>query len=167
MKFYRYIKTTGCFTFDNYVQAFEELDFIRTFFNSVLITVLGVAVIVLFSSMAAYALNRRKGKISGLIFFLFIAAMLIPFQSVMIPLVSLFGKFDLLNRFGIIFMYLGFGSSLSIFLYHGSFKEFQNLWMKPLRLTAQTDGKYSGTSFSDVKANFSHCSHFKYYLDLE
>jgi raffinose/stachyose/melibiose transport system permease protein len=114
------LKLPDVFTFDNYVQAFEELDFIRTFFNSVLITVLGVAVIILFSSMAAYALNRRKGKVSGLVFFLFIAAMLIPFQSVMIPLVSLFGKMELLNRFGIIFMYLGFGSSLSIFLYHGS-----------------------------------------------
>lgn len=108
------------FTWDNYVQAFQELDFIRTFFNSVLITTLGVVVIIIFSSMAAYALNRRKGKISGMVFFLFVAAMLIPFQSVMIPLVSLFGKFEMLNRFGIIFMYLGFGSSLSIFLYHGS-----------------------------------------------
>ena len=38
----------------------------------------------------------------------------------MIPLVPLFGKSDMLNRVGLIFMYLGFGSSLSIFLYHGA-----------------------------------------------
>jgi len=38
----------------------------------------------------------------------------------MIPLVSLFGKADMLNQAGLIFMYLGFGSSLSIFLYHGA-----------------------------------------------
>ncbi|MCH1626140.1 carbohydrate ABC transporter permease [Ferdinandcohnia quinoae] len=114
------LKLPDVFTWDNYVTAFEELDFLRTFFNSALITILGVIVIIIFSSMAAYALSRRKGKVSGLIFMLFVAAMLIPFQSVMIPLVSIFGKLELLNRFGIIFMYLGFGSSLSIFLYHGS-----------------------------------------------
>lgn len=107
------------FSFENFVQAFQELDFIQTFFNSVLITVVSVAVIIVFSSMGAYALSRNKSKMSTLIFFLFVAAMLIPFQSVMIPLITLFGKFEMLNRSGIIFMYLGFGCSLSIFLYHG------------------------------------------------
>lgn len=114
------LKLPDIFTFDNYVVAFEQLDFIKTFFNSVLITVLAVAVIIVFSSMAAYALSRRGGKISAIIFMLFVAAMLIPFQSVMIPLVSIFGKVEMLNRAGLIFMYLGFGASLSIFLYHGT-----------------------------------------------
>ncbi|MFE8703079.1 carbohydrate ABC transporter permease [Cytobacillus sp. FJAT-54145] len=108
------------FTFANYVEAFEGLDFIRTFFNSVLITAVAVVVIVIFSSMAAYALSRRGGKVSMIIFFLFVGAMLIPFQSVMIPLVTIFGKLEFLNRAGLIFMYLGFGASLSIFLYHGT-----------------------------------------------
>ena len=51
---------------------------------------------------------------------MFVAAMLIPFQSVMIPLTSNFGQVGMLNRVGLIFMYLGFGSSLAIFLYHGA-----------------------------------------------
>ena len=70
--------------------------------------------------MAAYALSRVKSRLSTIIFFVFVAAMLIPFQSVMIPLVTIFGKFEMLNRGGLIFMYLGFGASLSIFLYHGA-----------------------------------------------
>ncbi|MGV2939400.1 carbohydrate ABC transporter permease [Mesobacillus sp. LC4] len=114
------LKLPDVFSFENYTVAFERLDFIKTFFNSVLITVLAVAVIIIFSSMAAYALSRRGGKTSGIIFMLFVAAMLIPFQSVMIPLVSIFGKLEMLNRGGLIFMYLGFGASLSIFLYHGT-----------------------------------------------
>lgn len=105
---------------DNYVKAAENLTFLRTFLNSLLITVLSIAIIVVFSSMAAYALSRVKGKVSNIVFFMFVAAMLIPFQAVMIPLISLFGKFHMLNRAGLMFMYLGFGSSLSIFLYHGS-----------------------------------------------
>ncbi|HJV31572.1 MAG TPA: carbohydrate ABC transporter permease [Bacillales bacterium] len=108
------------FNLDNYIEAFKDLDFIKTFFNSLLITVVSVAIIIVFSSMAAYALSRNKSKISTFIFFLFVAAMLIPFQSVMIPLITVFGKIDMLNRPGIIFMYLGFGASLSIFLYHGT-----------------------------------------------
>lgn len=106
-------------SFDNFTEAFKELNFLQTFFNSLFITFVSVAIIILFSSMAAYALSRNKRKISTILFFLFVAAMLIPFQSVMIPLISLFGKLEMLNRPGIIFMYLGFGSSLSIFLYHG------------------------------------------------
>jgi raffinose/stachyose/melibiose transport system permease protein len=106
--------------FDNYIEAFNELTFLKTFMNSLLITVIGVAIIIVFSSMAAYALSRNKGKMSTIIFFVFVAAMLIPFQSVMIPLVTIFGKIEMLNRVGIIIMYLGFGASMSIFLYHGT-----------------------------------------------
>lgn len=108
------------FTFENYVEAFQELDFVKTFFNSLLITIVSVSIIIIFSSMAAYALSRRKGKMSSLLFFIFVGAMLIPFQSVMIPLIYIFGQMDMLNRIGLIFMYLGFGCSLSIFLYHGT-----------------------------------------------
>lgn len=107
-------------TVDNYVEAFAQLDFVQTLMNSLIITVVSVTVIIVCSAMAAYALSRNKSKLSGLLFFVFVAAMLIPFQSVMIPLVSIFGKMEMLNRMGLIFMYLGFGSSLSIFLFHGT-----------------------------------------------
>ena len=72
--------------------------------------------------MAAYALERIKSKFSTVTFMVFVAAMLVTFQSVMIPLVALFGKAQMLNQIGIIFMYLGFGGSMSIFLYHGAMK---------------------------------------------
>lgn len=108
------------FNLDNYIQAFDQLDFVQTFFNSLLITTLSVIIIIIFSSMAAYALSRTKSKISTVIFYVLVASMLIPFQSVMIPLITIFGKFEMLNRAGLIFMYLGFGASLSIFLYHGA-----------------------------------------------
>jgi raffinose/stachyose/melibiose transport system permease protein len=104
--------------------------FVSTFF----ITVVSVALLVLCSSMAAWVLVRTKTKLSNIIFMVFVAAMVIPFQVVMFPLVSWFhllevklGLFEtpfrLLQNFpGIIFAYLGFGSSLSIFLFHGFMK---------------------------------------------
>ena len=107
-------------TFSNFKQAFIDLDFVSAFMNSLFISIVSVIIIILFSSMAGYALARNKSKISNGLFMVFVAAMLIPFQSVMIPLISLFGKVDMLNPSGLIFMYLGFGCSLSIFLYHGA-----------------------------------------------
>ena len=65
---------------------------------------------------------RNHTKFSMVLFLIFTAAMLIPFQSVMYPLVSLMEKLGLKNTFGLILMYGGFGLSMSVFLYHGFFK---------------------------------------------
>lgn len=110
------------FLFDNYKHAASDLVLTESFVNSFLICIISITVIIIFSSMAAYALQRVKRKSSTIIFLGFIAAMLIPFQSVMIPLVAEFGKIKMLNSAGIVFMYLGFGCSLAIFLYHGALK---------------------------------------------
>lgn len=110
------------FTLDNYIEAFKELDFVHSFLNSLLITVFSTVLIVIFSSMAAWMLVRTKSKLSSFLYFLFATAMLIPFQSVMLPLINLMGKIGFLNRSGLIFMYVGFGASLSIMLYHGFIK---------------------------------------------
>lgn len=109
-------------TLENYPEAFEQLDFIRSFFNSLFISVGSTLVIIIFASMAAWMLVRTKTKLSGFLYFLFAIAMLIPFQAVMLPLVNLMGRIGFLNPLGLIFMYLGFGSSLSIILYHGFIK---------------------------------------------
>ncbi|MCL2196517.1 MAG: carbohydrate ABC transporter permease [Treponema sp.] len=105
-----------------------------SFVSSILITVTSVALLVLFSSMAAWVLVRTKTVLSNVIFMVFVAAMVIPFQVVMFPLLSwlhllevklgLFQtQFRLLQNYpGIILAYIGFGSSLSIFLYHGFIK---------------------------------------------
>lgn len=120
----------------NYVEAFRELDFIRSFINSLTITASSTVIIIIFASMAAWMLVRTKSKLSTFLFFLFAASMLIPFQSVMLPLIRLMGKLNLLNPVGLVFMYLGFGSSLSIILYHGFIKNIP----KELEEAATIDG---------------------------
>ncbi|MFP3124525.1 MULTISPECIES: carbohydrate ABC transporter permease [Bacillaceae] len=109
--------------FKNYINAFQQMDYLKVFMNSLMITVASNILIVVFCSMAAYMLVRTKKKISNIIFMTFVAAMVIPFQSIMIPLVKVAGNFGLLNSlWGLIFMYLGFGSGMAIFLYHGFMK---------------------------------------------
>lgn len=109
--------------FQNYVNAFQQMDYLKVFMNSLIITVASNALIVVFCSMAAYMLVRTKKKISNIIFMIFVAAMVIPFQSIMIPLIKVAGNLGLLNSLlGLVFMYLGFGSGMAIFLYHGFMK---------------------------------------------
>ncbi|WP_432667543.1 carbohydrate ABC transporter permease [Wukongibacter baidiensis] len=128
----------------NYTVAFEELNFVRSFINSLSITVISTIIIIVFASMAAWMLVRTKSKFSTFIFLLFAGSMLIPFQSVMLPLIRLMGLMGravgkpelFLSPFGLIFMYLGFGSSLSIILYHGFIKNIP----KELEEAATIDG---------------------------
>jgi raffinose/stachyose/melibiose transport system permease protein len=111
------------FQFQNYANAFEKLDFLKVFTNSLIITIASNIVLVIFCSMAAYMLVRTKKKISNVIFMIFVAAMIIPFQSLMIPLIKTAGNLGLLNSiWGLVIMYLGFGSGMTIFLYHGFIK---------------------------------------------
>ncbi len=112
----------GGLEWSNYVKAFERLDFMQAFANSLFITAGSILLLVLFASMAGWKLVRTKTRLSSVIFFMFVSAILIPFQSVMLPLITIMGKLGFLNRLGLIFMYLGFGSSLSLFLYHGFVK---------------------------------------------
>lgn len=104
----------------NYVNSFKALNFVSSLVNSFIITVCAVLLIILCSSMAAYALQRNHSKLSGGILMLFISAMLIPFQSVMIPLTANFGAVHFLNMWGLVVMYIGFECSLSVFLYQGT-----------------------------------------------
>lgn len=108
--------------FDNFPEAYENMNFTQSFLNSLVITVVSVFIVVIFSAMAAYSLARMESKWGTAIYFLCAVLMLVPFQSIMIPLVSLFGKFNMLNRTGLIFMNLGFQSCMSIFLYYGALK---------------------------------------------
>jgi raffinose/stachyose/melibiose transport system permease protein len=109
--------------FQNFVNAFHQMNYLKVLSNSLIITVISNAVLVIFCSMAAYMLVRTKKKISSIIFMAFVAAMVIPFQSIMIPLVKVAGNLNLLNSiWGIVIMYLGFGSGMTIFLYHGFIK---------------------------------------------
>lgn len=108
--------------FHNYIEAAQKLKIATTFFNSLIITVFSIFIICIFASMAAYALERVRSKVSTIVFLIFATAMLVPFHSVMLPLVAEFGSVHMLNRTGLIFMYLGFGSPLAIFLYHGALK---------------------------------------------
>jgi len=123
--------TTGLpevWNYTNYIDAAGRMNMLSSFTNSMIITVGSVILLLLFSSMAAWVLVRDQTKKSKIIFYVFTSGMIVPFQAVMIPLVKWMGKiqlgpFKMLGtHYGLIFMYIGFGVSMSIFLYHGFIK---------------------------------------------
>ena len=102
--------------------AAAQIHLLESAANTIFITVVAVTLIVLVASVTAWMMVRCKSKASNVLFLVFTAAMLIPFQSVMYPLVSLMERLGLKNTFGLILMYGGFGLSMTVFMYHGFFK---------------------------------------------
>lgn len=110
-------------TVDNFTRAWDIMSFPASFMNSLIITVTTIIGLAVISSMAAYRMVRHSSKYNNLLFAVFVAAMVIPFQSIMIPLITVAANLNLTNSLsGLWFAYMGFGSSMTIFLYHGFVK---------------------------------------------
>ncbi|CAM3539208.1 carbohydrate ABC transporter permease [Marinicrinis lubricantis] len=109
--------------FENYINAFRNMGFMDAFFNSMLITLISVFLILIFSSMTGYLFVRFKWKLNAALFFIMLASMALPFQVLMIPLVMMYGNMELLNmKSTLIFMYIGFGIPFGVFTFHGFIK---------------------------------------------
>lgn len=112
------------YTVDNYLKAFDKMEFIKAFGNSLFITGLSTILVIVFASMTAYYFTRAKNTFSKVFFAMMAASMIIPFQAIMIPLVSIYGaQLGILNhRLTLIFMHTGFAMSMSVFIYQGFIK---------------------------------------------
>ncbi|WP_410770473.1 carbohydrate ABC transporter permease [Fontibacillus sp. BL9] len=109
--------------FENYTYVWKFINYPRLFLNNAVITILGLAGIVLISSIAAYKLARTKSKASSLIYFLCIMPMLIPFQSIMLTVLQMAKNLNLSDStWGLGILYWGFGAPLALFIYHGFVK---------------------------------------------
>lgn len=112
------------FTLENFPEAMEKMEFWKVFANSAIITIFSTIFTLLLSSMTAFVIVRNNWKLTALLFSLMIASMVIPFQVLMIPLVSLYGGIlGVLNhRATLIFMHVGFSLSMATFMFHGAIK---------------------------------------------
>ena len=110
------------FILTNFTDAMKKMNFATSFTNSLMITTISTIFTILLSAMTAFVIVRNKWKACGLLFSLMIASMVIPFQVLMIPLVSLYGGiFGVLNsRITLILMHIGFSLSMATFMFHGA-----------------------------------------------
>jgi raffinose/stachyose/melibiose transport system permease protein len=125
------------FHFENYYLAWKEGGFGRYFINSLFYTTSVVVGIILISSLAAYAFSRFRFPGKNLLFFMFMAAMMIPIPGSFVPLYVLLTKLHLRNTsLGYILCMINVGLSTSIFL----LKTFFDKMPKELEDAARIDG---------------------------
>jgi ABC-type glycerol-3-phosphate transport system permease component len=108
----------------------SNFNFWYAFGTSAIITVVSLVLLAVFGAMAAWVISRNnKTKWATAIYMIFIASMIIPFQVVMLPLISTFrdvGKFVGISMLqsipGAIFAYCGFGGAMTVFILTGFIK---------------------------------------------
>lgn len=106
--------------FENYTQAFLKTNYLRSLFNTLFLVVLSLTGIIIVSSLAGYKLARTKSTLSKIIFTIFILSMLIPFHSIMLGLYKVSHDLHLQGSLiGLSIIYVGIGSPMAVFLYHG------------------------------------------------
>ncbi len=112
------------FITSNFPTAMSKMNFWGVFGNSIIITVSATVLTLLFSGMCAFVVTRNNWAACRLIFALMIASMVIPFQVLMIPIVSIYGgTLNVLNhRLTLILMHTGFSVSMATFMYSGAIK---------------------------------------------
>lgn len=125
-----------------YLGNFQEVLFNNNFFqffsNSVLITLVSILLILLVVPLTAYAISRNMNKwYFKSLYILFIMGIIIPFQVIMLPVTRLMTELDLLNRFGLILLYVTYALTQGVFLYVGYIR---TTIPKELEEAAEVDG---------------------------
>lgn len=146
---FSWLYTIKGLSFDNFVKAFTQMDFMNAFKNSLIVTVSATLLVTLFAAMLAYYIVRHNNTISKITFALMVASMIIPFQAIMIPLVSIYGgTLNMLNhRITLIFMHTGFSMAMSVFMFHGFIKGSVHI---ALEEAAYIDGCTRGQTFFKI-----------------
>lgn len=106
----------------NFIKGFTQSDFMRSFAISAFITVFSVLGIVIMTSMTAWYIVRVKNRFTKILYYLFVFSMIVPFQMVMYTMTYYAFELHLNNPLGIVVIYLGFNSGLSVFMFSGFIK---------------------------------------------
>lgn len=121
---------------ENYKTVIIEEEFWRYFLNSIFYTFITVLFIVLVSSLAAYAFSRLHFPGRNVIFYIFLAAMMIPLPAGFVPVYVLLNKLHIVNRTGYVLAMTNIGLSFSIYL----LKTFFDQLPRDLEDAARIDG---------------------------
>ncbi|MBQ1490345.1 MAG: carbohydrate ABC transporter permease [Blautia sp.] len=132
---------------ENYTYVIQKIKYFKLFVNNVIITAIGIAGIVLFSSMAAYIMDRRDNPYTRFAHILITTPMLIPFQTIMITLLKAMNIIHLSgSRVGLGIQYWGFGIPMATFIFYNFMKTIP----RELDESAMIDGAGTNLTFFRV-----------------
>ena len=107
---------------ENYIKGLTISGFALSFLRSVWISVASVLLIIVATSMTAWYLVRVKGKVTKVLYYIFVFSMIVPFQMVMYTMTFIVNRMNFANVWGIVLVYLGFGAGLAVFMFTGFVK---------------------------------------------
>jgi raffinose/stachyose/melibiose transport system permease protein len=107
----------GKWNFINYGSVLSDGDFLVYFRNSFVVVILSLAVLLVTGSLASYALANWRGKISRILYFFFIAGMMLPIKIASIRILELIRALGLLNTiWSLIPIYTAMGIPIAVFI---------------------------------------------------
>ena len=107
-------------SWNNFGRVMEKIDFGQALKNSLFFVVFGVAGLLVICSMAAYRLARHRTRVNKFVYLLLVSSILVPFQTVIIPLIKIIASIGLYNtRIGVLLAYYGYGIPFAVFLFYG------------------------------------------------
>jgi raffinose/stachyose/melibiose transport system permease protein len=131
----------------NFSTAWNDAALDRSLVNSLLITGGSVLALIAIGSICAYAIARRPGKMSTTLYFLFVLAIILPFQLGLVPTYAVMRDFGLVGSYlGIILLYTGIWMPFAVFLYTG----FVMALPKEYEEASRVDGASSMRTFRKV-----------------
>ena len=117
------IKLPSKIEWSNFSYVIEKMQYGKLFLNTVEITVVGIIGIILFSSLTAYILDRKKNKYTKIARTIITTPMLIPFQTIMISLLKVMTTIHFSgSKIGLGIQYWGFGIPMATFIFYNFMK---------------------------------------------
>lgn len=108
---------------DNYRVVWIDKGFGRYFANSLIVTFIAMAFVLLFGSMAAYGVSRYRYRLNTLIYMLFLSGIMLPLKAAIIPLFMLIKSIGLMNtRASVILIFIAMGLPSTVFILAGFMK---------------------------------------------
>jgi len=109
------------FSLDNFKEAMRVTDFWRSLGNSLLITLVTIAISIVVHSLIGYVLgrNKAKSKFYNFIYLYLVSGMFVPFAILMMPLVKQTSRMGLSNWAGVVLLYVVFYMPMNTMLYSG------------------------------------------------
>ncbi|MEG2349181.1 MAG: carbohydrate ABC transporter permease [Hungatella sp.] len=111
------------FTFENYEKAWKALNFVQSGWNSLLMTIYTIVILLITTTMAAYQISRTKTKLSNFLNQFFTVPYLIPFFAIMIPVLQMAKNLGISNHLlGVSLVNVGVSGSFGMVMFIGAIK---------------------------------------------
>ncbi|MDD3777600.1 MAG: carbohydrate ABC transporter permease, partial [Actinomycetota bacterium] len=125
------------FNLENYRDLFVQSNYLRYFINSIIVSIAAIAITLIVSSLASYALSKYSFALNKIVFFYFLAGLMIPIRLGTINIMQMFIKLNLYNNLlSLIIIYAAYGIPPGILIFTGFMRDIPN----ELSDSARVDG---------------------------